>query len=281
MLEAYVERDRTTPEMVAEGFDPAVVDGVVRRVEGPSTSGASCRRECGSPPRRSARTGGFPSPTATGPTPSPRRRQATGRGRGHEPGARATESRSRSRRRPVSSASTPRPRAGALRADRAGRPHPDAAPASAVLLSSWSSEHAWHAELWADRLPVTAAIDAPALVGAAGPAARDPGPGGLGGPPGAVGGPGPVRVPRPGRHLRGPPAHPRRRSRRARRGGPSPWSRGTSGEAWEAGEALVQRLLADEEAVAVAGQAMAGLEQRLVSAGGGAGLLVPSSGSRA
>jgi NAD+ synthase (glutamine-hydrolysing) len=33
VLEAYVERDRTTPEIVAEGFDPAVVDGVVRRVD--------------------------------------------------------------------------------------------------------------------------------------------------------------------------------------------------------------------------------------------------------
>ena len=33
VLEAYVERDRTKPEMVADGFDPAVVDGVVRGVD--------------------------------------------------------------------------------------------------------------------------------------------------------------------------------------------------------------------------------------------------------
>jgi NAD+ synthase (glutamine-hydrolysing) len=33
VLEAYVERDRTKPEMVAEGFDPAVVDTVVRLVD--------------------------------------------------------------------------------------------------------------------------------------------------------------------------------------------------------------------------------------------------------
>ncbi len=33
VLEAYVERDRTKPEMVADGFDPAVVDAVVRLVD--------------------------------------------------------------------------------------------------------------------------------------------------------------------------------------------------------------------------------------------------------
>ncbi len=33
VLEAYVERDRTKPEMVAEGFDPVVVDAVVRLVD--------------------------------------------------------------------------------------------------------------------------------------------------------------------------------------------------------------------------------------------------------
>jgi NAD+ synthase (glutamine-hydrolysing) len=33
VLEAYVERDRTKPEMVADGFDPLVVDAVVRLVD--------------------------------------------------------------------------------------------------------------------------------------------------------------------------------------------------------------------------------------------------------
>jgi NAD+ synthase (glutamine-hydrolysing) len=33
VLEAYVERDRTKPEMVADGFDPHVVDAVVRLVD--------------------------------------------------------------------------------------------------------------------------------------------------------------------------------------------------------------------------------------------------------
>jgi NAD+ synthase (glutamine-hydrolysing) len=34
VLEAYVEQDRTAPELVAAGFDPAVVDQVVRLVDG-------------------------------------------------------------------------------------------------------------------------------------------------------------------------------------------------------------------------------------------------------
>ena len=34
VLEAYVEQDRTPPEMIADGFDPAVVAQVVRLVDG-------------------------------------------------------------------------------------------------------------------------------------------------------------------------------------------------------------------------------------------------------
>jgi NAD+ synthase (glutamine-hydrolysing) len=34
VLQGYVERDRTAPDLVAEGFDPAVVDQVVRLVDG-------------------------------------------------------------------------------------------------------------------------------------------------------------------------------------------------------------------------------------------------------
>jgi hypothetical protein len=37
-------------------------------------------------------------------------------------------------------------------------------PGTQVYLDSLSSQHAWHAELWADRLPVVSGIDAPALV---------------------------------------------------------------------------------------------------------------------
>jgi NAD+ synthase (glutamine-hydrolysing) len=33
VLAAYVEHDRTKPEMVADGFDPMVVDAVVRLVD--------------------------------------------------------------------------------------------------------------------------------------------------------------------------------------------------------------------------------------------------------
>ena len=34
VLQAYVERDRTAADLVAEGFDPEVVDRVVRLVDG-------------------------------------------------------------------------------------------------------------------------------------------------------------------------------------------------------------------------------------------------------
>jgi NAD+ synthase (glutamine-hydrolysing) len=34
VLQGYVEGDRTAPDLVAEGFDPAVVDQVVRLVDG-------------------------------------------------------------------------------------------------------------------------------------------------------------------------------------------------------------------------------------------------------
>jgi len=34
VLAAYVEEDRTPPEMIADGFDPAVVEQVVRLVDG-------------------------------------------------------------------------------------------------------------------------------------------------------------------------------------------------------------------------------------------------------
>ncbi|MGH9043274.1 MAG: hypothetical protein ACRDVP_00230 [Acidimicrobiales bacterium] len=35
---------------------------------------------------------------------------------------------------------------------------------ASVLLDSWSTEHAWHAELWAERLPQVAEIDPSSLV---------------------------------------------------------------------------------------------------------------------
>jgi hypothetical protein len=37
-------------------------------------------------------------------------------------------------------------------------------PSARVALDAWSAEHAWHAELWADRLPVLSGVDARTLV---------------------------------------------------------------------------------------------------------------------
>jgi NAD+ synthase (glutamine-hydrolysing) len=34
VLEAYVERDRTAPQLVDDGFDPVIVEQVVRLVDG-------------------------------------------------------------------------------------------------------------------------------------------------------------------------------------------------------------------------------------------------------
>jgi len=41
---------------------------------------------------------------------------------------------------------------------------PEAHSETAVLLSSLSAEHAWHAELWADRLPVLSSLNSAGLV---------------------------------------------------------------------------------------------------------------------
>ena len=68
MLQAYVERDLTAADLVAEGFDPGSWStGSCGSSTAPSTSAARCRRASGSPPRRSERTGACPSPTATAP----------------------------------------------------------------------------------------------------------------------------------------------------------------------------------------------------------------------
>jgi hypothetical protein len=158
--------------------------------------------------------------------------------------------------------------------------HPDAAPAAAVLLSSWSTEHAWHAELWADRLPVTAAIDAEALVVLPAPLpeilARVASAAPLAQLAALIRFVLPRLVITYERHLATASAVSEGPTRRA-----LALVVRDEREAWEAGEALVQGLLTDEEAVVAAGQAVVELEQRLVAAGGGWGLLVPSSGSRA
>ena len=70
ILEAYVEDDRTAEELVASGFDEAVVRRIVRLVDL-----AEYKRRQAPPgvrvtPRRSARTAACRSPTATAAEPS-------------------------------------------------------------------------------------------------------------------------------------------------------------------------------------------------------------------
>jgi hypothetical protein len=156
---------------------------------------------------------------------------------------------------------------------------PEAPPSVSVALSSWSTEHAWHAELFADRLPVTAAIDPGALVvlpaplggaferlAAAAPLARLAGL---------------VRVVLPrllvayGRHLAAASAVADGPTRRA-----LTLVVRDEREEWGRGEALLQGLLSDREAVGTAGRWVVELEKDFVQAGPGIGL-VPWPGRRA
>ena len=68
VLDAYVESARGRDELVAGGFDPAVVDAVLRMVDRPSGSGASTRPARRSPRWHSAATAGCRSPAAGGST---------------------------------------------------------------------------------------------------------------------------------------------------------------------------------------------------------------------
>ena len=123
----------------------------------PSTSGGRSPPGCASPPRPSARTAGCRSPTATAPRPGRRTAPATGADGGDAwprppragparpaPGGRA------GRRLPLD-------RAPAVRADRSAGPPTTASRRCRCYLDAVSTEHAWHAELWADRLPVSTA----------------------------------------------------------------------------------------------------------------------------
>jgi hypothetical protein len=152
-------------------------------------------------------------------------------------------------------------------------------PEIGVYLDSLSAEHAWHAELWADRLPVVSGVDAQALV-VVPEAAR----GVLDG--SAAGG----QLERLAALLR--VVLPRLIASYARHeASASPVSERPTlralrlvlrdeVEALVAGESLVQRLLGTPEAVAAAGQTVVRLETGLAEAGVFPGL-VPWPGPRA
>lgn len=150
--------------------------------------------------------------------------------------------------------------------------HLDAPPDMVLLLSASSAEHAWHAELWADRLPVVSGLDHVGLV-ALTPTLSEVFEElsersvlaqltGL------------FRVVLPrlvssyARHeaVASPASEaPTRRALRL--------VLRDEREEWVAGEALVERLLDSSEAVQAAWKTGAGLEERLVGAGVGPGLL--------
>jgi len=149
---------------------------------------------------------------------------------------------------------------------------PEDSAAAAVLLASWSIEHAWHAELFADRLPVTAALEPGPLVELPGPLSETFER--LAGARPLARLAGLVRVVLPrllltyGRHLAATSP-----------GVDGPVRRALTlvlrdeREEWEAGEALLQGSFADEATVGSVGQWAVDLERQLVRGGIGAGLV--------
>ncbi|HXR54581.1 MAG TPA: hypothetical protein VN793_05990 [Acidimicrobiales bacterium] len=156
---------------------------------------------------------------------------------------------------------------------------PEMAPDVQVYLDALSAEHAWHAELWADRLPVVSGIDAQALVVIPAPAREVLDEVATGGPVETLAGLFRVVLPRLivsyAHHQAAASAASEPPTLRALR-----LILSDEVEALVAGEALVQRLLGTSEAVAAAGRTVIGLETRLAEAGVVPGL-VPWPGRRA
>jgi hypothetical protein len=156
---------------------------------------------------------------------------------------------------------------------------PDSAPEIQVYLDALSAEHAWHAELWAARLPVLSGVDAQALVVLPAPLEGVFGDLWSGTQTGRLVGLFRVVLPRL-------IASYTRHAESA-----SPISEGPTlralrlvlrdeTEAWVTGEALVQGLLDTSEAVVAAGKLVISLEIRLTDAAVIPGL-VPWPGRRA
>ncbi len=154
-----------------------------------------------------------------------------------------------------------------------------AAPEIQLHLDAVSAQHAWHAELWADRLPVTAAIEAGSLVAL---------PPALEGVIGVLSGLGPLeRLAGLFRVLL--PRLVVSYSRHAVQATPAtdaPTARALSlvvrdeTDEWVAGESLVERVLGAPEAAQTASRTVVDLETRLIAAGIVPGL-VPWPGRRA
>ena len=142
----------------------------------------------------------------------------------------------------------------------------DMPPEVQVYLDSVSTEHAWHAELWADRLPVVSGIDAAALVEVPRPAKEVLDAIASAGPAEAIVGLFRVVLPRLiasyTDHEASASAASEQPNLRALR-----LVVRDEVEALVTGEALVQAFLATPEAVAAAGGTVVRLESTLVAAG--------------
>jgi hypothetical protein len=143
---------------------------------------------------------------------------------------------------------------------------PEVLPEIQVCLDSMSAQHAWHAELWADRLPIVSGLDAQALVALPSPLDEIFDLVAAGGQIEAMTGLFRVVIPR----LITSYTHHRALASAASE---APTLRALrlvlrdEVEAWVSGEALVLGLLGSPEAVAAAGQGVIRLEARLVEAG--------------
>jgi hypothetical protein len=156
---------------------------------------------------------------------------------------------------------------------------PASAPEIQVYLDALSAEHAWHAELWAARLPVLSGVDAQALVVLPAPLEGVFGDLWSGTQIGRLAGLFRVVLPRLiasyTRHAESASSISEGPTLRALR-----LVLRDETEAWVAGEALVQGLLHTSEAVVAAAKLVVGLEIRLTDAGVIPGL-VPWPGRRA
>jgi hypothetical protein len=143
---------------------------------------------------------------------------------------------------------------------------PEMLPEIQVFLDSISAQHAWHAELWADRLPIVSGLDARALVALPSPLDEIFELVAAGGQLEAMAGLFRVVIPRLItsylRHRALASAASEAPTRRTLR-----LVLRDEVEAWVSGEALVLDLLGSAEAVAVAGHGAISLEARLVEGG--------------
>ena len=163
--QTYVEQDRTASDLVADGFDPAIVEQVVRLVDGAEYKrrqmppGVRITQKAFGKDRRMPITNHY----------RPARRRAA---RGWLTPERTRLLRpSPSSRPPRSSVATGGSKCSCS-PSRVGGRSGTARPTPGSTSTRRSARHGWHAELWADRLPVLDGVDPEALTRPPSPAAE-------------------------------------------------------------------------------------------------------------